>query len=130
MRWEADNAEFLHSDGSSSLEYQVTKKPEIIHQPKNVHGLDVVPPPPRTHVPDVQLRLQVGPTTTDSVTCHWILIGLPCLASVGEDLSSLVVTLYARVSSYPMGPSPSQGRSGREWERDFVSRIMCAERKL
>jgi hypothetical protein len=46
-----------------------------------------------------------------------LLAGLPCLASVGEDVLSLTKMWCARVGGYPGGPHPLRGE-GRGWGKN------------
>lgn len=48
------------------------------------------------------------------------LTGLPCLASVSEDIYSSAVMSCARVGWYLGGPPPSQRRRGGRWGRSYV----------
>jgi hypothetical protein len=50
-----------------------------------------------------------------------VLVGLPCLVSVGEDESSLTETWCAKVGGHPGGPYPLWGEG--EWERGRIVRV-------
>ena len=89
-----------HEDQQSQLTCTHEVSYRLNHQSKRIQRLDLTPQPQLTHTADLQRGLHVGLPTTraevypDSVACLWILslTGLSCLASLGEDEPSPVVT--------------------------------------
>lgn len=52
-----------------------------------------------------------------------ILSGLPCLASIGEEVSSLADLKCQGGGKYPGEPHPLQGEGEGSWGKDCVKRV-------
>ena len=109
---------------TKSTNFQPWGSWSLNQQPKNIRA---EPRPSHKYLADVLFDLHVGHKQLDLdlptklLPVHglsFFLVGLPCLALVGEDAHSLPETWSARIEGYAMGPQSLRGERevGELWE--------------